>query len=232
MATKPRNVLQDSRDGLLDMLADTIQNFEKSRPKGNTRRKSRAPKRGEEADFLQDLIQLNVQYLNQVARLGSNYSIVACRALERVYDYFGPSEEELESDRQESEREEAAPTVVGVMDEVRFIRVTLENRRPTELSFKLGLEVSSERNEEEPKVLSALGFAQKGGAREIDVKLQPRTSRELRIAVRFTKDMVAGRLYGVKLTLPDVEAEEQDAANDDPDFEQSPKSLSFMREDL
>ncbi|MDQ2642688.1 MAG: hypothetical protein M3020_02650 [Myxococcota bacterium] len=228
MATKPRNTLQDSRDSLLEILADTIQNFEQGRPKGNTRRRSSPPERGEEADFLQDLIQLNVQYLNQVARLGSNYSIVACRALERVYDYFGPSEEELESEQPESKRDE--PTLVGLEDEVRVLRVTLKNPRPRKVEFQLSIAVSSEENGDEQGVLPALGFVQNDSESWIDVTLEPRTSRQLRIAVHFNADLVAGRRYDVALHLSDVEVEEQEAEKKKLGFEQSPKRLSFRRD--
>ena len=44
-------------------------------------------------DFLHDFFHLNVQYLNQLARLGSSYSIVGARALERIYEWAQPPDE-------------------------------------------------------------------------------------------------------------------------------------------
>jgi hypothetical protein len=87
-------LLEDTRDGMLDAIADAIENH-----KRNKSSVEKASPRGlpvqspQEGDFLYDFLRLNVQYVNQLARLGSSYSIIASRALERMYDRFVAKDE-------------------------------------------------------------------------------------------------------------------------------------------
>jgi hypothetical protein len=94
-----------SREELLDALADGIervhlekQKLEKQVKAGSKRTKrtdseTEAAQGEEQGDFLYDFVRMNIDYLNQMARLGSSYSVVAGRALEKLYDRFAPRED-------------------------------------------------------------------------------------------------------------------------------------------
>jgi hypothetical protein len=79
------DLLDESRETLLELTADAIATFARQRKRDRDETEPAEPAPGE-GDFLQDVLTLNLQYLNQLARLGSSYSIVAGRLLERVYD--------------------------------------------------------------------------------------------------------------------------------------------------
>lgn len=85
--------LEQSRGSLLDSLADAIENHHKQRRKLETEVDPAVGATDSDGDFLHDFMHLNVQYLNHLARLGSNYSIIASRALERLYDHWVPQDE-------------------------------------------------------------------------------------------------------------------------------------------
>jgi hypothetical protein len=80
---------------VLDAVANLLESFQRTkraagRMSGGNGNVGRGGNSG--SDFLQDFVELNVQYLNQMARLSSNYSIVAARALEKLYNYAVPPE--------------------------------------------------------------------------------------------------------------------------------------------
>jgi hypothetical protein len=81
----------ESREALLDLVASAVESYhrqrvavEKSTPE------SFDEDEADQGDFLHDFLHLNVDYLNRLARLGSNYSIVGARALERLYEWAQP----------------------------------------------------------------------------------------------------------------------------------------------
>ena len=94
-----------SREELLDALADGIERvhlekkkLEKQVKAGSKRTKQAgsdtdAAEGPEQGDFLYDFVRMNIDYLNQMARLGSSYSVVAGRVLEKLYDRFAPRED-------------------------------------------------------------------------------------------------------------------------------------------
>jgi hypothetical protein len=91
-----------SREELLDALADGIErvHLEKKKLEKQVKAGSKRPKKAdsetegaEHGDFLYDFVRMNVDYLNQMARLGSSYSVVAGRVLEKLYDRFAPRED-------------------------------------------------------------------------------------------------------------------------------------------
>jgi hypothetical protein len=43
-----------------------------------------------EGDFLSDVVRLNLNYVSQLARMGSAYSFLATRVLDRFYDRYAP----------------------------------------------------------------------------------------------------------------------------------------------
>lgn len=91
-----------SREELLDALADGIERLHREKTKlekkvradskraKKTDAETKAAERVEQGDFLYDFVRMNVDYLNQMARLGSSYSVVAGRVLEKLYDRFAP----------------------------------------------------------------------------------------------------------------------------------------------
>jgi len=88
------DLLDQSREAVLKTLADAIENYhERKSTLDRAQPKAARDHAPQEGDFLYDFLRLNVQYLNQFARLGSNYSIIASRALEKLYGYCVPNEQ-------------------------------------------------------------------------------------------------------------------------------------------
>jgi hypothetical protein len=82
-------LFEESREALLEALAGAVEAHDRLRPfaretSDNEREES------DDSDFLYDLARLNVQYLNQLARVGSNYAILGSRILEGVYEKVMP----------------------------------------------------------------------------------------------------------------------------------------------
>jgi hypothetical protein len=82
-------LFEESREAVLEFLAGAVEAHDRLRPfaretSDNEREES------DDSDFLYDLARLNVQYLNQLARVGSNYAILGSRILEGVYEKVMP----------------------------------------------------------------------------------------------------------------------------------------------
>jgi hypothetical protein len=94
MGMKPQSHwAEQSRDRLLNGLADAIENHH--RQKRRLESEVDPPITSDDnGDFLRDFVHLNVEYMNRLARLGSNYSIIASRALERIYEFLVPNDED------------------------------------------------------------------------------------------------------------------------------------------
>lgn len=86
-------LFDESREALLELVASGVEAYYRQRT-ALEKTLPEVPEEDEpgEGDFLHDFINLNVQYLNQLARLGSSYSIVGARALERLYEWAQPPE--------------------------------------------------------------------------------------------------------------------------------------------
>jgi hypothetical protein len=83
----------ENRTAVLDLIASGVEAYYRQR----TALEKTLPEPLDESeeekdggDFLHDFLHLNVQYLNQLARLGSSYSVVGARALERIYEWAQP----------------------------------------------------------------------------------------------------------------------------------------------
>jgi hypothetical protein len=86
-------LFEQSRQAVLEALADAIETYHDHKSRLERLDPDRVPSRApHEGDFLYDFLRLNVQYLNQFARLGSSYSIIGSRVLERLYSYCVPGE--------------------------------------------------------------------------------------------------------------------------------------------
>ncbi|HLV65549.1 MAG TPA: hypothetical protein VKY73_07040 [Polyangiaceae bacterium] len=129
MAKTPGDTLEDARTTALDLLADGFESLDRLR---RARRRRAAPPEPtpelDSGDFLADFLQLHLQYLNRLAGLGSSYSILASRLLERVYDRcVGRALAEPVKPR----------AVSGVAGERRRVRVVAENLASRRVSFRV-----------------------------------------------------------------------------------------------
>jgi hypothetical protein len=103
-------LLEDTRDGILEAVADAIENHQRYKSSIEKATPVGLPVRGApQGDFLYDFLRLNVQYMNQIARLGSSYSIIASRALEKMYERFMPRD----NGRDAPKPEKADPALTG-----------------------------------------------------------------------------------------------------------------------
>jgi hypothetical protein len=83
------DLFEQSREAVLDAVAGAVEAHDRLRRFAReTSDEESEP--GDESDFLYDLARLNVQYLNQLARIGSNYAILGSRILESVYEKVVP----------------------------------------------------------------------------------------------------------------------------------------------
>jgi len=84
-------LFDEGRDALLDLVASGVEAYYRQRTSlEKTLPEVEPEEEAGEGDFLHDFVSLNVGYLNQLARIGSNYSILGARALERVYEWMQP----------------------------------------------------------------------------------------------------------------------------------------------
>src|SRR5450432_3260317 len=128
MAQKRLDQFEDARETALDALADAVQHLHRQQERTETttgHEDEDEPSSEDQGDFAQDFLDLNVQYLNQLARLGSSYSIVASRTLEKLYDYFAPKEP-TESPAARAKRD--APLIVGRAPDTRHFSVKVRNK--------------------------------------------------------------------------------------------------------
>lgn len=87
------------REATLDLAASLAESYAKRQhgPCGGCRRAGctacfPAQSCRDQGDFLGDLVKLNLSYVSQLARMGSTYSYLATRALDRFYSYYAPPE--------------------------------------------------------------------------------------------------------------------------------------------
>jgi AcrR family transcriptional regulator len=85
------DLLDQSRQSLLEGLAAAIEAHHRARQASGLRRPDDQSQRERASDFLFDFSRLNVEYLSQLSRVGSNYAILASSALERILTHFVPS---------------------------------------------------------------------------------------------------------------------------------------------
>jgi hypothetical protein len=85
-------LFEDTRETVLDALADAIENhYRHQKHVEELEPDDEPPADGPVAgDFLYDFTRLNVQYFNQLARLGSSYSAIGSRVLEKLYAHYLP----------------------------------------------------------------------------------------------------------------------------------------------
>lgn len=109
---------EEARESLLNVVADAVSELHRSKRKldegddddGSTYEES-------SGDFLYDFTRLNLQYLNQLAGLGSSYSALGARVLDKLHGYFS----------ERPEHEEAAELTVTDREQT---RVTLRLQNP------------------------------------------------------------------------------------------------------
>lgn len=98
MSTPPwYNELDNVREAILELGASCAESYSKwsrggcgCRRAGCSRCFPAASCRSE-GDFLSDVVRLNLSYVSQLARLGSAYSSLATRALDRLYSCYEPA---------------------------------------------------------------------------------------------------------------------------------------------
>lgn len=181
----------DVRGSLVELVAGTLESLARQR---STLRRAEddddlpghAPQQG---DFLYDFMRLNVQYVNQLARLGSNYSIIAARALERVYDHFQP----LAADE--------GPGLIrleGIEDDRVVVRVPVENH--TDEDARYTVSTTEFKVEDESKGLfdelkPTYQHPKRSRQRSISFELEQSERQEVRLGLVLTKHLVLGAEY-------------------------------------
>lgn len=210
MAQKRLDQFEDARDTALDALADAVQHLHRQQErteKTTGDEDEDEPRSGDEGDFAQDFLDLNVQYLNQLARLGSSYSVVASRTLEKLYDHFAPKEP-TESTAKRAKRD--APLIVGRARDTRHFLVKVRNKTGQMQNTQLTLGGSA---------VGAASFVR--GAASLNIELFPRERLTIECRIDF-QSLEAGKTHELSLAL---------VPNDDELFELSPTVLLLKRAD-
>jgi hypothetical protein len=206
---KRRASFQASTDGFLDAVVDAVEQLDGRRPRRTPDAASASPP--EQGDFLQDLIHLNLQYLNQMARLSSSYSVVASRALERVYDYFGSADDECKGRTAGGESKEPTRPIVeltGARGESRRLVVLVKNSEAKPVTVRLKLQPA----DDYPAPIAGslgwvdddafdAGYAPAPGLASERIELLPKETRQLTVFVRFSSALRLGRRHRVRVRL-------------------------------
>lgn len=190
MAQKRLEQFEDARDTALDALADAVQHLhrQKERTEKTTGDEDEdEPSSEDEGDFAQDFLDLNVQYLNQLANLGSSYSIVASRTLEKLYDYFAPKEP-TEGTAKRAKRD--APLIVGRALDTRHFLVKIRNKTGQKQKAQLRLHCSTAPN--------AASFVQ--GPAPLNIELFPREQWTIECRIDFRR-VESGETHELELKL-------------------------------
>jgi hypothetical protein len=197
MGQKRSDVFQEARESLLGSLADAVANFDRGQRAADQERRPPNPASEDRGDFLQEVLELNVQYLNQLARLGSSYSIVASRTLEKLYDYFGPQSDEETPGQGPS----ANPILRIATGEVRHVTVELCNPNSFSVDFELVVELLG-RPKASPDVASFAWSGEFRGARQFF--LLPKETLRLNLSVRVLEKMRLDRRYRMGVRVAHV----------------------------
>jgi hypothetical protein len=183
-----RKIDSTTRGSVLDMLGGVLEGLHRDR---STLGQSdeELPNSRPQSDFLTDFLRLNVQYVNQLARLGSNYSVVAARALERLYDYWQPLSESEVPD---------AIRLEAVEQETVVARIWVENETDEDLSYTVStteFKVEDEAVGLFSELKPAYQHPKRSRARSITLRVEANQRVEVRLALVISKVLVLGAEY-------------------------------------
>jgi len=184
---------------LVDAFASLIEGYRRTKRASARLDPDPVPTQESQAgDFLQDFLRLNVQYVNQVARLGSNYSIVAARALERLYDYVAPDLED-ETDDGPAVYEGASGTLVT-------LRLPVENPHLETCTVEVSCgDFKLEGDEPVPNIEVEFQHPKRSRARLTRFSLKSNERVEVRLGIKISKAMVLRANYDSVITITTIE---------------------------
>jgi hypothetical protein len=192
-----RHSTSDLRGSLLNLVAGTLDGVVRARAqKGREAAPDDLPTGAPgDGDFLYDLLRINVQYVNQLARLGSNYSILAARALERFYDAWQPVMGDEEPEIQCFE---------VVENERIVVRVPVENLTDTDATYTVS--TTEFRVEDEAVGLYSelkphYQHPSRSRARSISFSLKASEHVEVRLGLVASKALVVGADYCAQVVV-------------------------------
>ena len=191
---RPRNPNSNARASMVDLIATALEGVQRhaaAAAKFTPEKPASSDSQG--SDFLYDFARMHVQYINQLARLGSNYSIVAARALERFYDYCVPQEEEgpplpIELEAKANERVVVRIPVENTFDEDADFELACASFRvePKDRAFELDPQFQHPKRKRGRKLL---------------ITVKANATQEARVAFTISKDMVKGASYLGKIVV-------------------------------
>jgi hypothetical protein len=186
-----------TRDSVLNLIAETLQGFARREPAA--RRASPSGDEGAQGDFLEDLVRLHIEYVNELARLGSNHSIIASRLLERLYDYSVP----------EPPPDEMTPIVLEGRTGARLtVRIDVTNDLEVSAAYELScsdFRADPEDKDEKPTVVE-IEFQhpkrKRSKARHrVEFQLDGDESEQLRLVFKLPSSMTRGASYYGQLVV-------------------------------
>jgi hypothetical protein len=194
---QPKGNSGNNHSPLVDAFASLVEGYQRAKKASSRLDPDPAPPSPQAGDFLQDFLRLNVQYVNQVARLGSNYSIIAARALERLYDYVAPNLDEAD----------AGPTVYeAITGEFVTLRLPVENPHLEPCSIEVSCsEFRLEQDEHGPRIEIEFQHPKRSRARQIRFELKPDECIEVRLGIKMSKAFVLRADYCGIIAITSIE---------------------------
>lgn len=194
---QPKGSSGSSHSPLVDAFASLVEGYQRVKKSAGGSSPASTPPSSQAGDFLTDFLRLNVQYVNQVARLGSNYSIVAARALERLYDYVVP----------DSEESEPGPTVYeGASGDLVTIRLPIDNPHLETCTIEIGCgEFQLENDESVPQFEITFQHPKRSRGRQMRFELKPDEHIEARLAIKISKAMVLRADYSSIIAITTIQ---------------------------
>jgi hypothetical protein len=183
---KRRSPLEQSKDSLLTLLASGVESLHRVRSKldqPSNPSSSKTPG----GDFLLDFTRMHLEYLNQMAKLGSNYSIVAARALERLYDRYVPAD---------GPEEPGVQLLEGATNDLVTVRITVDNELDHSAKFVVDCSTDFvvDKDHQVPLAVQFLHPKRRRSSR-LQFELDEYEQVELRVGLTLTSAMVLGVGY-------------------------------------
>lgn len=203
----PRSLVEDLRDTSLEIVATMAENFDRGRrardrcdrDERDRRDRTHCDRESPRGDFLYDYVRLNLRYLNELACLGTAYSAIPARMLERLYARAVCPPECAPCDDDEPRGQ---TRIAGPGDRVTF-NVKLSQRckgRQTahvaEFWFK---DVKTGKRSDDFEItLSVDGSEYEAGS---EIELEPNETASLAIHVTVPEDVPEGRTFKARLNV-------------------------------
>lgn len=178
---------EQARDSFLTLLASGVESVQRTRSKFENADDLSSSKSAPKGDFLLDFTRLHIEYLNQLAKLGSNYSLVAASTLERLYERYVPAQEPDEPGMQLLE---------GATHDLVTVCIAVENEtdRTAEFVVDCSTDFAVDRDHQVSLAVQFQHPKRHRGSR-IRFKLEEGERIEVRVGVTLTAAMVRGVDY-------------------------------------